>query len=50
MTNEVIAAGYADYSAGFTERFSKWGSVEAAFKHWGERMVQTLEDLKRGKK
>jgi hypothetical protein len=28
MTNEVIAAGYADYSAGFTERFTKWGSVE----------------------
>ena len=50
MTNEVIAAGYADYSAGFTERFTKWGSVEAAFKHWGERIVQTLEEMKMGKK
>ena len=50
MTNEVIAAGYADYSAGFTERFTKWGSVEEAFEHWGERIVQTLEALKAGKK
>lgn len=50
MTNEVIAAGYADYSAGFTERFTKWGSVEEAFKHWGERIVQTLEAMKMGKK
>ena len=50
VTNEVIAAGYADYSAGFTERFTKWGSVEEAFKHWGERIVQTLEQLQMGKK
>ncbi len=50
MTNEVIAAGYTDYSAKFTERFTKWGAVEDAFKHWGERIVQTLDELKKEKK
>jgi len=49
MTNEVIGAGYDQYKAGFTERFSKWGSVEEAFKFWGERGVQYL-DRSRGKK
>jgi hypothetical protein len=32
MTNEVIGAGYDEYKAGFTERFTKWGSAEDAFK------------------
>jgi hypothetical protein len=50
MTNEVIAAGYADYSAKFTERFSKWGSVEEAFTHWGERITQVAEEYMKGKK
>jgi len=49
MTNEVIGAGYDEYKAGFTERFSKWGSAEEAFKFWGERGVQYL-DRSRGKK
>ena len=48
MTNEVIAAGYADYSAGFTERFTKWGSVEEAFKHWGEMCVNAIQNIKAG--
>ncbi len=32
--------------AGFTERFTKWGSVEEAFKFWGERGVKNLEAMK----
>jgi hypothetical protein len=37
MTNEVLAVGTVEYTAGFTERFTKWGSVEDAFKYWGEK-------------
>jgi hypothetical protein len=35
MTNDVIAVAQDDRSAAFTERFSKWGSAEEAFKFWG---------------
>lgn len=38
MTNDVIAAAQDERRAGFTERFSKWGSAEDAFKFWGERI------------
>ena len=48
-TNEVLAAGYADYTAKFTERFSKWGSVEEAFKHWGGMIADQLTRLREGK-
>ena len=44
-TNEVIAVGQGEYHAGFTERFSKWGSAEAAFKFWGERLRKFMDDL-----
>ncbi len=46
MTNEVVAAGTDTYTAGFTERFTKWGSVEDAFKYWAERGVKGLEKLR----
>jgi hypothetical protein len=46
MTNEVIAAGIDEYTAGYTERFTKWGSVEDAFKYWAERGVKALDNLK----
>ena len=46
MTNEVIAAGADEYTAGYTERFTKWGSVEDAFKYWAERGVKALDNLK----
>jgi hypothetical protein len=42
MSNEVLAAGEDDASAGFTERFSKWGSAEDAFEFWGERLTKRL--------
>ena len=44
MTNEVIAVAQDDKSAGFTERFSKWGSTEDAFKYWGERLKLFLDN------
>ena len=46
MTSEVLAVGHLEYTAGFTERFTKWGSVEEAFKYWGEKGYQAWENLK----
>lgn len=43
MTNEVIGVAEDDYKAGFTERFSKWGSAEEAFKYWGKRIRQIAD-------
>jgi hypothetical protein len=45
MTNEVLAVGYLEYTAGFTERFTKWGSVEDAFKYWGEKGSEAVHAL-----
>jgi curli biogenesis system outer membrane secretion channel CsgG len=41
-TNDVLGAGEDDMAAGFTERFTKWGSVEEAFEFWGERLAKRL--------
>jgi len=49
-TNEVIAAAKDDRAAGFTERFTKWGSAEEAFKFWAERVKLFLDQSKSGKK
>ena len=49
MTNEVIAAGTLEYTAGFTERFTKWGSVEDAFKYWGKKGAEVVEVLRAAK-
>jgi hypothetical protein len=46
LTNEVIAVGYLEYKAGFTERFTKWGSVEDAFKYWGEKGAEAVGTLR----
>ena len=48
-TNEVIGVGYDEYAAGFTERFTKWGSAEEAFKFWAERGMASWEAAKSGK-
>jgi len=37
-TNQVIAVVQDDRTAGFTERFSKYGSAEEAFEFWAERL------------
>jgi hypothetical protein len=42
-TNEVIAAAADDRTAGFGERFSKWGSAEEAFKFWAERLRKFMD-------
>jgi len=49
MTNDVIAVAKDDRSAGFTERFTKWGSAEDAFKFWGEQ-IKLFMDQAHGKK
>jgi len=38
MTGDVIAVAQDKRTAGFGERFTKWGSAEDAFKFWGERI------------
>jgi hypothetical protein len=48
-TNDVIAVARDDYQAKFFERFSKWGSVEDACEHWGERLKEFMDES-RGKK
>jgi hypothetical protein len=44
MTNNVIAVAKDERSAGFRARYTNWGSVEEAFKFWGERMRKFLDD------
>jgi hypothetical protein len=43
MTGNVIAVAQDKKTAGVTERFSKWGSAEDAFKFWGERLKLFLD-------
>ena len=43
MSGDVIAVAQDKKTAGFTERFSKWGSAEDAFKFWGERIKLFLD-------
>jgi hypothetical protein len=49
MTHEVIGVAQDNYEAGFTERFSPYGSVEDAFKRWGEGIVKFMDQAKAGK-
>ena len=49
-TNDVIALAVDDRTAGFTERFSKWGSAQEAFKFWAGRIVGFIDSAKAGKK
>jgi hypothetical protein len=50
MSNDVIIVAQDEATAGFTERFSKYGSVEESFKYWGEKIVKFLDEAKLGKK
>jgi len=43
-SNEVLAVAEDRQSAGFTERFSKWGSAEEAFKFWAERLRKYMDN------
>jgi hypothetical protein len=44
LTNDVIAVAVDEKTAGYTERFSKWGSAQEAFKFWAERIVKSIDD------
>jgi len=46
MTGEVIAVAQDQKSAGFTERYGKWDSVEGAFKFWGERLKLFMDQTR----
>jgi len=46
MTNQVIVAARDRRSAGFTERFTKWGSAEEAIKFWAERMKIAIQEIR----
>ncbi len=50
LTNEVLAVAQDDKTAGFTDRFSKWGSAEDAFKFWAERVKLYLDQARGIKK
>ena len=40
----VLVEEWNRYCPRFTERFSKWGSVEDAFQYWGERVKQIMDE------
>jgi hypothetical protein len=46
LTYDTIGAAVDDRTAGYTERFSKWGSAEEAFKFWAERIVKFVDDTR----
>jgi hypothetical protein len=44
-TNEVVGVGQDEQVAGFTDRFSKWGSAKEAFKFWSARLTVVWKNL-----
>lgn len=46
VSNEVIAAAQDKQTAGFTQRFSKYGSANEAFKFWAGRLRTFLDEEK----
>ena len=48
-TNEIVSVAVDERSAGFSERFTKWGSAEEAFKFWAERIKKFLDDSRASK-
>jgi hypothetical protein len=43
LSGDVIAVAQDEQTAGFTERFTKWGSAEDAFAFWGEGIKLFLD-------
>ena len=43
VNDEVIGVAVDEQVAGFTDRFSKYGSAEEAFKFWAGRMKVFLD-------
>lgn len=50
VTDEVIAVAVDERTAGYTERFSKWGSAQEAFKFWAGRVKAFIEDSRKAQK
>lgn len=50
MTNDVIALAVDEKTAGFTDRFSKWGSAEDAFKFWAGSLRTFMDSVETPKK
>jgi len=48
-TNDVLIVAEDERSAGFTERFSRWGSAEEAFKFWAQRMKTFMDESRKVK-
>jgi hypothetical protein len=44
ISNDVVGAAQDQQTAGFTERFSKWGSAEEAFEFWAKRLRLFLDN------
>ncbi len=44
MSNQVIFAARDVRSGGFTDRYTKWGSAEEAFKFWAERIRMVMDE------
>jgi putative nucleotidyltransferase with HDIG domain len=49
MTGGAIVAAKDDRSVGLREKFTRWGSVEDAFKHWAARIRLVLDLVREGK-
>lgn len=47
MTNEIIAVALDERTAGFSDRFSKWGSADEAFKFWAARLVGFVDNTRK---
>ncbi|MHB8110858.1 MAG: DUF3313 domain-containing protein [Syntrophorhabdaceae bacterium] len=45
-TNEIMAAAVDERTAGFSERFSKWGSAQEAFTFWAQRLRTVLDNVR----
>ncbi|MEW6076440.1 MAG: HD domain-containing phosphohydrolase [Thermodesulfobacteriota bacterium] len=43
MTGNAVVAAKDDRSVGLREKFTRWGSVEDAFKHWAARIRLVLD-------
>jgi hypothetical protein len=46
LSNNAILAAVDEKTAGFTERFSKWGSAKEAFKFWADRIVKFMDNTR----
>ena len=46
VSGEVIALAQDHQTAGFSKRFSKWGSAKEAFKFWAKRLRSFLDNTR----